>query len=154
MQTLLGVFGVLVALFSAFFVAASVGELATGGDGTTSVGVYLGLLAFFGLTFAVGAWLSWTHLWRGPGRAGHRPPRMTDAEREQRILDYAAGEGGRVTVPEVASHCDLTVGDSKAGLDHLVLMGVAELHVSEQGVLVYVFPGFLSDEQKARATDI
>jgi len=154
MQTLIGVFGALVALFSSFFVAAAVGELATGGDGTTSFGVYLGLIVFFGLTLAGGAWLAWTRLWRARGRDGHRPPRMTDEEHEQRILDLAEREGGRVTVPEVASCCDMTIDDSKAALDRLVLTGVAELHVSEGGVLVYVFPGFLSDDEKARATDV
>ncbi len=154
MQTLLGVAGLVVALISAFFFAAALTELATGGDGTTSTGVYVGLIVFFGLAMAAGAWLAWTRLWRAPGRAGHRPPPLSEAEREQRILDLAERQGGRVTVAEAASRCDLTVAESKAALDRLVLHGVAELRVSEGGVLVYVFPGFLSDDEKARASGV
>ena len=154
MQTLLGLAGLVVALFGALFFTIAVTELATGGDGKTSLGVYIGLVVFLGLTTAAGAWLAWTRLWRAPGRAGHRPPPMSDAEREQRILDLAERQGGRVTVAEVASRCDLTVDASKAALDQLVLHNVAELQVSERGVVVYVFPGFLSDEEKARAGDV
>ena len=154
MQTLLGIAGLVVALFAALFFTVAITELATGGDGKTSLGVYVGLIVFLGLTMAAGAWLAWTRLWQAPGRAGHRPPPMSDAEREQRVLDLAERQGGRVTVAEVASRCDLTVDASKAALDQLVLHGVAELQVSEQGVLVYVFPGFLSDEEKARAGDV
>ena len=154
MQTLLGLAGLVVALFGALFFTIAVTEVATGGDGKTSLGVYVGLVVFLGLTTAAGAWLAWTRLWRAPGRAGHRPPPMSDAEREQRILDLAERQGGRVTVAEVASRCDLTVDASKAALDQLVLHNIAELQVSERGVVVYAFPGFLSDEEKARAGDV
>ncbi len=154
MQTALGVLGAGVAFFSAIFAAALFGELVTGGDGKTSFGAYLGLLVFLSLTLAGGAWLAWTRLWRAPGRAGHRKPTPDAAEREQRILDLAEQRTGRVTVAEVASKCDLTVDQSKAALDTLVLQGITELQVSESGVLVYVFPGFLSDDEKSRAEGI
>ena len=154
MQTLLGMLGLVVGLVSALFFAIAVTEFASGGDGTTSTPVYVGMIVFFGLALAAGAWLAWTRLWRAPGSTGGRPPRMTDAEREQRILDLAERQHGRVTVAEVAARCDLTVQASKAALDNLVLHGVAELRVSETGVLVYVFPGFLSDDDKAAASDV
>ena len=154
MQTLLGLVGLVVALFGALFFTIAVTELATGGDGRTSFGVYVGLVVFLGLTTAAGAWLAWSRLWMTPGRPGYRPPRTSDAEREQRILDLAERQRGRVTVAEVAARCDLPVQESKAALDRLVLHGAAELQVSEGGVLVYVFPGFLSDEEKARAGEV
>ena len=58
-----------------------------------------------------------------------------------------------MTVAEVAAHCRLTVTQSKTDLDRLVAQQVAELQVTEHGVLVYVFSGFLSDEDKASAHD-
>ena len=75
MQTLLGVAGLVAALFGALFFTIAVTELATGGDGKTSFGVYVGLIVFLGLTTAAGVWLAWTRLWLAPGRAGYRPPR-------------------------------------------------------------------------------
>ena len=45
-----------------------------------------------------------------------------------------------MTVLEVAGRCGLTVDEAKALLDCLVLRKVAQSHVSEEGVLVYVFP--------------
>ena len=69
------------------------------------------------------------------------------------MLRLAEIEHGRVTIPEVAARCTMTVEESKEELDRLVLNEVAEIQVTETGVLVYVFPGFLSDKDKARATD-
>ena len=47
----------------------------------------------------------------------------------------------------------MTIEESKTELDRLVLNEVAEIQVTERGVLVYVFRGFLSDKDKARAGD-
>jgi hypothetical protein len=154
----LGVFGLVMALFSAFFVAAALGEMVTGGDGKTSFGVYLGLLVFFLGAGAVGAWLAYVNLWQRrtapSGRADAASAPRSEAAREDCILDLAQREHGRITVAEVASHCNLTVAEAKAALDRLVLQKVAEMRVAENGVLVYVFDGFLSDAEKARATDL
>ena len=154
MQTLIGVVGLVVALFSGAFLVAFVSELATGGDGQTSIGAYVFLITICALLAAGGAGLAWSRLWRAPGRPGHRAPPLGEAEREQRILDYAATTGGRVTLAEVAAHCNLSVDESRAALDKLVLQGVSEQLVSDRGVLVYTFPGFLSAEEKARASDV
>jgi hypothetical protein len=154
MRTLLGAVGALVALFSLMLVGAFVAELAAGGDGRTSVGAYVFLIAVFVVLAVGGAWVARSQLWAAPGRPGYRPPRLSDAEREQRILDFAEQEGGRVTVAEIAARCDLPVDDSKVALDRLVAQGVAELHVAERGVLVYIFPGFLSDAEKSGASGV
>jgi hypothetical protein len=81
------------------------------------------------------------------------PAPPTEAEREHRVLRYAETERGRVTIAEVAASCDMTVAEAKGTLNRLVTMEAATICVAESGVLVYVFPGFLSDEDKARATD-
>jgi hypothetical protein len=152
--------GIGMALFSAFIVAAAVVESATGGDGKTSPGVYAGLIVFFGGLLVLGAYLAWRMLrprpaTAGVGQAGAAPaeaPR-TDASRERDVLRFAEAEHGRVTIPEVAARCDMTVLEAKATLDRLVMQQAATIQVTERGVLVYVFPGFMSDEDKARAND-
>jgi hypothetical protein len=68
-------------------------------------------------------------------------------------LRLAEQEHGRVTIPEVAARCTMTFEESKTELDRLVLHQVAEIQVTASGVLVYVFPGFLSDKDKAGATE-
>jgi hypothetical protein len=69
-------------------------------------------------------------------------------------LDLARAERGRVTVEEVASHCDLGIPEAKTALDQFAARRVAEMRVSESGILVYLFPGFLSDEEKRKAAQI
>ena len=67
------------------------------------------------------------------------------------MLRLAEKEQGRVTVLEVAGRCDLTVDEAKAAAGP---PGAAarsrELHVSEAGVLVYVFPASPGDGRARR----
>ena len=159
----LGSVGIGIALFSAFFVVTAVVESATGGDGKTSPGVYAGLIVFFGLLMAGGAYLAWRMFTKKPttagvagvgtGASGQTPPTRSEADRERLILRLAEQEHGRVTVPEVAARCDLTIAESKATLDRLVMAQVATIQVTQGGVLVYVFPGLLSDDEKAQSKD-
>ena len=152
--------GAMIALVSAFFVAAAIVESATGGDGKTSAGVYAGLIVFFGGTFAGGAYLVWRMLQRRRGTgdavdlaAEAQPAPPTEADRERQVLRFAESEHGRVTIPEVAANCDMTIAEAKATLDRLVTLQAAAIQVTQSGVLVYVFPGFMTDEDKARAGD-
>jgi hypothetical protein len=174
---LFGGLGAAVALVGALFFVYFVIELSRGGNGKTEPGVYAGLIVFFGGIMASGIYLFWRMLVArsaaasgaarpGMGSAGgrrrpagqqstaqpDRPP-ADAAERERRVLKLVEREHGRVTIPEVASHCVMTIEESKRELDRLVLQQVAEIQVTASGVLVYVFPGFLSDEDKARASD-
>lgn len=54
---------------------------------------------------------------------------------------------------EAASHGNITVAQAKATLDRLVAQQAAQIEIMATGVGVYVFPGFLTDDQKADATD-
>lgn len=163
----LGCVGVGIALIGGMFFAMFLVTLLTGGDGKTETGVLAGLVVFFGGMLAAGLYIAWRMFRTRPARAAAGagrpgtgagvpttpPPPQTDAERERRVLRFAERERGRVTVPEVATQCDMSLADSKATLDRLVLAEVAQIQVTQAGILVYVFPGFLSDEEKARATD-
>ena len=165
---MLGCVGIAIALMGGLFFSMFLVTLMTGGDGKTETGVLVGLVVFFGGMLAAGLYVAWrmfrarpTPATSGAARPGTGvptsptppPPPQTDAERERRVLRFAEREHGRVTIPEVATQCDMSLADSKATLDRLVLAKVAEIHVTDTGVLVYVFSGFLSDDEKARATD-
>jgi hypothetical protein len=163
---ILGCVGIGIALFGGLFFAMFLVTLLTGGDGKTETGVLAGLVVFFGGMLAVGVYLAWRMFSQKPAAAAARgagrpgtgvpsapPPPQTDEERERRVLRFAEHERGRVTIPEVATNCDMSLADSKGTLDRLVLADVAQIQVTQTGVLVYVFPGFLSDEDKAKATD-
>jgi hypothetical protein len=158
------VVGALIALCSAALLAAAVVEVANGGDGKTGPGTYAALIVLSLGACALGGFLIWQAVKNGPpgvaavGRGPTSAPATPhasggDAERERRILQFAETEHGRVTVAEVATHCNGTIAEAKSDLDRLVTQQVAEILVTENGVLVYVFPGFLSDDEKKRAHD-
>lgn len=159
----LGTVGAGVALISAFFVVTALVESITGGNGKTSPGVYAGLIVFFGLLMAGGAFLAWRMFRKQPatagagsnsgGAAGATRAARTDTDRERLMLRLAEEEHGRVTVPEAAVRCDMTIVEAKATLDRLVLAQVATIQVTPSGVLVYFFPGLMSDEEKAQSKD-
>ncbi len=144
---LVGGLGVCIVLISLMFLVMFVGELIWGSD--TERSVLLGLVVFFCGSAAAGFVLA-RSCFRNPAAV----PVPTEFEREQRILDRAKAAGGRVTIPEIAADCDLSLQDSKQLLDEFVLEGAAEMLVTDDGILVYRFAGFLSSEKKARASDL
>lgn len=149
LNNLMGTLGVCVALVSVLFLVMFVGELIWGSK--TEPPVLVALVIFFLGTGAAGAILA-RNCFRA--RAGSSAPVLSEFDREQRILDRAKAVGGRLTVAEVAADCDLGLEDSKRILDHFVVNGAAEMLVTDDGILVYRFPGFLSTERKARARDL
>src|ERR1700753_1075515 len=121
MRTLLGVFGVIVALISAMFVAMAVVDLAGGGDGKTPPSILVGLLVFFGGACVAGGYLA-RRMFRGARSAVTAAPVA-----EQRVLALAAQVGGRVTAVEVTARCGLSLADSRAVLDRLGAPGTAHM---------------------------
>ncbi|MBI2759829.1 MAG: hypothetical protein HYX51_00175 [Chloroflexi bacterium] len=137
-NTGLVVLGVCIAILSAFFVAAAIGDLVTGDDPNTSTGVLLGLLVFFLGTGAGGVFLAVKNYRARPAGAPE-----TDFEQEQRILALAQYRGGRLTIAEVAVSCQMSIAESKQRLDRMRGQGVAEIALMDDGVLVYTFSAFL-----------
>jgi hypothetical protein len=169
-RALLAVVGIVMALFGGLLLAVTITEVVTGGDPDTKPDIYAGLFVFFGGMTLAGVYLAWRMLRPQPTTSGAaRPgaaqasgdgadqpgsaPPADEAERERRVLRLAEREDGRVTIPEAAARCTMTIEEAKETLDRLVLHDVAEIQVAESGVLVYVFRGFLSDKDKASATD-
>lgn len=146
-RKLLGALGVVILLVSLLFLAVFVGQLF--GESKTERPVLIGLVIFFAGTAVAGGLLA-----RSGFRQPPTSPRLTDFEREHRILDRAHALGGRVTVAEIAAECDLSLEDSKRLLDRFAVTGAATVLVTDDGIMVYDFPGFISKEQKARAEEL
>lgn len=162
---------VAVLVLAACILAYVVVAFATGGDGETPTPSYPGLIAVFGGATVLSARRAWRALRAPPGSrpvaasdgpasaaVGEAvgslptasPAASPDAERKRAVLELAARERGRLTLLEAAAGCGLTVEEAKATLDRLAAEGRAELHVTEDGVLVYVFP---SAQPEARLDD-
>ena len=72
-------------------------------------------------------------------RRGSRIDRLRQATIEAEILRLAMGHAGRLTVVEVASALALPTEEAKSMLDDLVTREVADLDITDAGVLVYSF---------------
>ncbi|MEO7714284.1 MAG: hypothetical protein ABIV10_15330 [Gemmatimonadaceae bacterium] len=72
-------------------------------------------------------------------RGGTRIQQLRQATIESEILRLAMLQAGRLTAVEVASTLALTAEEAKATLDALVTREVADLDITDAGVLVYTF---------------
>jgi hypothetical protein len=72
-------------------------------------------------------------------RGGARVDRLRQATIESEILRLAMLHDGRLTTVEVASALALPTEEAKATLDALVTREVADLDITDAGVLVYTF---------------
>jgi TM2 domain-containing membrane protein YozV len=75
-------------------------------------------------------------------------------EKERALLELIRSKGGMITPIEVVSASSLNFEQAKQELDNFCIQGAAELRITEGGEIVYVFPGFLDDEQKRRARSV
>ncbi len=69
------------------------------------------------------------------------------------ILKTAKENGGLVSTGEIALKADISLDKSKEYLEKLVEKGFAELRVKKTGMMVYVFPEFLTDEKRRELED-
>ena len=72
-------------------------------------------------------------------RGGARVEQLRQATIESEILRLAMLQGGRLTAVEVASTLALQQEEAKASLDALVTREIADLDITDAGVLVYTF---------------
>ncbi len=144
-----GVFGIVMALVSAMFVAIAISSLITGEDQKTARSTLVGLVVLFGGGFVWGLNIARGSFgWQLP-----RLPRRVARDKSQEVLTYATSGGGRVTVVEVAGRCGLGVDDAEAILNDFAAREIAELLMTDDGTVVYDF-NLLSNKEKARAREI
>ncbi len=68
--------------------------------------------------------------------------------RERTVLRLAKAESGRLTPAVVAVNSELTIDDAEAQLREFADKGYAELNVTEDGRIEYLFPEFLPREPR------
>ncbi|MBR9990483.1 MAG: hypothetical protein KFH98_12050 [Gemmatimonadetes bacterium] len=71
---------------------------------------------------------------------------------EAELLRIAGARGGRLTIVEAVTELAVTSDDAKQALDALAVRGLADFHVTDSGVVVYVFHDLehLGDKSDAR----
>lgn len=70
------------------------------------------------------------------------------------ILRLASAHGGRLTSVEVAMELSVPPEDARSALDRLVTRGVADIEVTDAGVLVYGFYDIRHLESKSSARGV
>ena len=138
-----GVLGVIMALFSLFFVIAAFFDLFVKRD-ETPAGVLVGMLVVFGGFTVGGVLIAWKMF-----RSRPTPP---NTDLENRILQLAEARGCRLTVPMVALHCRVGIEESRAALERMVSQGAATPEVEDDGGIVYDFSDLMPSAQRRPPT--
>lgn len=129
-----GALGVVMALFSACGVVAFVADLFTGAK-PEEVSALIALSFFFTCTAAGGLLIARHYLRKLPARP--------DVRLENRILRLAYAHRARLTVPQVAMHCEVSIERSREALERMVLQGAAKPEVEDDGTITYFFDDLL-----------
>ena len=91
---------------------------------------------------------------RSAGRIAARHEESWRQTRESEVIRLARRLGGKVTVLEVVADSAMGTEAAKETLDALVTGELADIEVTESGVLVYVFPDLQHLDEKDRAKGI
>lgn len=109
------------------------------------------LLIGAGLPAVGGSWLLARHFGVGR-RIGRRREELRRDTLEAEILKMAARHGGRITVVEVAGELAVPTGTAEELLNELMRRELAEIEITDSGLLVYAFHDLrhLSEKESAR----
>jgi hypothetical protein len=145
MQRISGTFSASVALLSFFFAVSSLISLLSPED-NKDTGAILGIFLVSSLlTYGTSKqwWLSIQHI-----------KQQKHAKFEQSILQLIQSNQGKITPEEIALKTNLTVIQATNYLNELCQQGSGGKQVTEDGHIVYVFAGFLSQQQKNSSKDV
>ena len=101
-------------------------------------------LAVVGLGTAVAGGISWF-------REDRRLKRHYIKRRDQKMIAVAKEKHGRLTDVELVGETRFPLEECRAFLKEMTESGSAELQIGKEGTMVYLFPGFLSEDEKRRA---
>ena len=73
---------------------------------------------------------------------------------EKMILRTARRNNGVATPAEVALEGDISIDEAKEQLDALASKGYAEIKVTKAGLMVYLFPEFVTDPENLNLEDL
>jgi hypothetical protein len=137
---------VLLSLFMLLGFARSTAELST-------FGTAMALLITVVLPAAAGIALAARHF-RGGRLVESRRDQLRRQTVESEILRLAAERGGRLTLVEIVTDMAVSTEAAQEALDSLVMREVAEIAVTDSGVLVYTFHDVARLGEKSRARGI
>ena len=141
--------GAVLLLLSLFMFLGFLGSSASIGAPATIAA----LLITVALPAAAGVALASGHF-RARGRLARRRDELRQQTIESEILRLAGQRGGRLTAVEVASDMAISPEAAKEALDSLALREVADLEVTDSGVIVYAFHDVRHLQEKPHAKGI
>jgi hypothetical protein len=125
-----------------------------GADLDASAGAtFLALAVAVGLPAAGGAALLASHF-RASGRVADRKQDLRRQTIDAEVLRLAGQHGGKLTVVEVIGSLALPPDEAKAVLDSLARRELADLEVTDSGVIVYAFHDVARLSVKSKAKGI
>lgn len=113
----------------------------------------LTLLIAVGIPLAGGVYLIATKRWEA-GRLAARKISLADKTMRSEVLRLAQAKGGKLTVVELVGEFSLDQEEAKALLSSLAGQGLAELEITESGLIVYSFPDLLNLPDKPKAKGV
>jgi hypothetical protein len=113
----------------------------------------LTLLVAVAVPGAAGGALLWLHF---RDRFGFRRRRedLREQTYQSEVLKLAERKGGKLTVVEVVSEAALDAGTAERLLQSLMQQGIADIEVTESGVLVYAFHDVQKLREKSSSRDV
>lgn len=131
MRTLIGVVLLVIAGFMAL------GALVSDADLLSPEGM-LALLIGVAVPGGLGGWLLFERFRTDP-EAGARRERLRRETMESEVVRLAGAKQGKLTVVEVVSALGLPPEEAQTVLDSLVRRQVADIHLTDSGLIVYDF---------------
>ncbi len=139
-QKFMSFIGLGTCFMSSFMVIGAVGLIFDPDPQYQDKAAYI-ILLIFSLLFAIGGFMMYRHHSR-------KAEKRSREYIEQDILKLAAEKHGKITPAEVVLSAKIGIDEAKKMLDSFCEQGLAQLNLTEKGVMVYVFDGFLSEEEK------
>jgi hypothetical protein len=131
-----------------------IGFLAGGGADQSALVRLMAFGVAVGIPGAAGGALLWQHARRTrlTGPAG--PDQLRGQTHQSEVVKLAQHKGGRLTIVEIVADTALSIDQAEAALAALVERGMAEVEVTDRGLIVYVFRDLQQLPDKARSRGV
>lgn len=116
----------------------------------TELGVLIGAGLCMGVVPGILAFLLIIHL----RKLNRLEKKESEVFLQDRMLELAQKHDGKLTVIETATALDIAVSDAQTLLENLCRIGMAQLQVSESGVMVYHITDIISKDEKDRSETV
>lgn len=126
----------------------------TSGGGFSTAATVTAFLVSVGIPGVVGGLLVRSHVQGGGGRLTARQEALRLETIEAEVIRMAGRHEGRLTAVEVSGELGVPANEAKEVLDGLMAREIADIEVTESGVLVYAFHDVRHLGDKASATPL